>query len=93
MELDDFVIIIEAKDESAATTDNRVKWLTGIRYNITLCDNFQDHAQFRDWCIEYCSNKVVFLERENWGGDIINIVYFYNKEDAVLAKLKWVDGD
>lgn len=69
----------------------KIKWLTGLIYSVDFNTNFKEHAQFRDWCLENCSNKIVFVEKLN--PPLVEnrtMVYCYDETDATAIKLRWV---
>lgn len=63
-----------------------LKWITGIKYRVTLPTSFEEHAQFRRWCLENCTGPVCYVE-EHYARH--PEVYFFNPEDATAAKLRW----
>ncbi len=71
---------------------SEIKWITGLM-NVVEFDgtDFKEHAQFRDWCLENCDDKVVFVEKseDHFANSLTIILYFYKAEDALAAKLRW----
>ena len=69
---------------------DEIKWLTGLKHLVEFDGRaFKEHAQLRDWCLENCTGKVVFIENMIRFNEIAIVAYFYNESDAVGFKLKW----
>ncbi len=88
IEIEDFKIYELSREDQRPI--NEIKWFTGLKNSIELSGaDFQEHAQFRDWCLENCNNKIVFVQEVNYDFNTVIYVYFYAEEDAVAAKLRW----
>jgi len=86
--------IYECNHDNGEETLKKIRWITGTGYRVDLANadrEFHFHIQFKDWCLENCTNKVVFYNFDSYG-NIKIVVFFYSKEDAVLAKLTWEDN-
>jgi len=89
IELEDFKIYELSREDQRPI--NEIKWFTGLKNKIELPSaDFEEYAQFRDWCLENCDNKIVFVQEVDYHFNTIIIVYFYDEEDAMACKLKWV---
>lgn len=88
IEMKDFTVFMVARDEG--TPINEIKWITGLKHTFEFDGrNFEEHAQLRDWCLENCSNKIVFVEAINYNYDREIKMYFYDEADAMACKLRW----
>jgi hypothetical protein len=87
-------IIFDTGDYGDQPLD-KIKWITGTKNVIEFDESFSDHAYFRDWCLDFCNNKIVFVDDNGqsvgsaYRYDIVYTVYFYSEEDAMACKLKW----
>lgn len=70
-----------------------IKWTTGTK-NVIEFDGteFKEHAQFRDWCLENCDGKIIFVEKQAniTQGTIKVSVFCYYEQDAAAIKLRWL---
>lgn len=89
IKIDDFKIYEIKPGDYTPTSE--IKWITGLKHKIEISDDdFMEHAQLRDWCLENCNNKVVFVQNVDYRYSNTIELYFYNEEDAAACKLRWV---